>query len=53
MACIADINVSQGSVAMIIYKVRLDFKYPFNYQFAKESSSDFFSIGSDLTEVRS
>jgi len=30
MACFADINVSQGSVAC---KVRWDFEYPFYYKF--------------------
>jgi len=41
MACFADINVSQGSVA--IY-ARCDeiFKYPLNYKFTEESCSEFF-----------
>ena len=39
MACFADINVSQGSVATC---ARFDgMQYPFNCKFTKESCSDF------------
>jgi len=41
MACFADINVPQSSVATLC-KVRWDFKYLFNCKFTKESSTDFF-----------
>jgi len=34
-----------------ICEVRWDFYYPLNYKFTKESSSEFFLIGSDLTEL--
>jgi len=43
MACFADINVSQGSVATFIYaRFGGIFLYPSNCIFTRESSSDFF-----------
>ena len=40
MACFADINVSQGSVATYSMCDGI-FWYPFNYKFFNESSSEF------------
>jgi len=51
MACFADINVSQGSVATYA-RCRGIFLYPFNNKFTMEFSSDIFKkIGSDLSEL--
>ena len=50
MACFADIRVSQGSVATYARCGGI-FKYPLNYKFTKESSSEKKLIGSGVAEL--
>jgi len=49
MACFADINVSQGSVATCVKCGGI--LIPFNYKFTQKSSGEFLKIGLDLTEL--
>ena len=48
MACFADINVSQGSVAKYVTYLGGSFNYKFTMEFSIEN---FFQVGSHLTEL--